>query len=35
MKETGPVPPALMIGCFVVAGLIVSITYSINWSQVF
>jgi hypothetical protein len=35
MKEIDPVPPELMIGCFFVAGLIVSVAYSINWSQVF
>ena len=34
-RNVGPVPPELMLGCFVVAGLIVTIVYSIDWSSVF
>jgi hypothetical protein len=34
-RNVGPVPPEIMIGCFVVAGLIVSIVYSIDWTSVF
>jgi hypothetical protein len=35
MQETpppGPVPPELMIACFVVTGFVVSLIYSIDWS---
>lgn len=35
MKEIGFVPPEIMIGCFVLAGLIVSIAYSVDWSSMF
>jgi hypothetical protein len=35
MKDIGPVPPELHIACFVVAGIIVSIAYSVDWSRVF
>ena len=34
-RDIGPVPPELMLGCFVVAGLIVTIVYSIDWSSMF
>ena len=34
-RNVGPVPPEIMLGCFVVAGLIVTIVYSIDWSSVF
>jgi hypothetical protein len=34
-RNVGPLPPELMLGCFVVAGLIVTIVYSIDWSSVF
>jgi hypothetical protein len=33
MKEVGPVPPELMIVCFVVAGFIVSVVYSVEWEK--
>jgi hypothetical protein len=35
MKEIGPIPIELHIACLVVAGLIVSIAYSVDWKQVF
>jgi hypothetical protein len=35
MKEVGPVPPELHIACLVIAGVIVSIAYSVDWQQVF
>jgi hypothetical protein len=35
MKDSGPIPPEIHIGCIVVAGLIVSIAYSVDWSKVF
>jgi hypothetical protein len=31
----GPVPPELMIACFVVAGFVVSVCYAVDWSLVF
>jgi hypothetical protein len=34
-RNVRPVPPEIMLGCFVVAGLIVAIVYSIDWSSVF
>jgi hypothetical protein len=33
MKDWEPVPVEVMIGCFVIAGIIVSIVYSIDWSS--
>ena len=27
----GPVPPELMLACFVVAGFVVSICYTVDW----
>jgi hypothetical protein len=35
MKELGPIPLELHVACFVVAGLIVTIAYSVDWEQVF
>jgi hypothetical protein len=35
MKEIGPIPIELHIACLVVAGLIVSIAYRVDWKQVF
>jgi hypothetical protein len=32
MEEWEPVPVQVMIGCFVVAGFIVSVVYSIDWN---
>jgi hypothetical protein len=33
MEETpGPVPPELTLACFVVAGFVVSVCYSVDWS---
>jgi hypothetical protein len=34
-RNVGPVPPEIMLGCFVVTGLIVSVVYSIDWSSLF
>jgi hypothetical protein len=35
MKEIGPVPIKLHIICFVLAGIVVQVAYSIDWKQVF
>jgi hypothetical protein len=35
MNKPGPVPLDLHIACFVIAGIIVSIAYSVDWKQVF
>jgi hypothetical protein len=32
MEEWESVPVEVMIGCFVAAGIIVSVVYSIDWS---
>jgi hypothetical protein len=32
MEEWEPVPVEVMIGCFMAAGLIVSLVYSIDWT---
>jgi hypothetical protein len=32
MEKWEPVPLELLIGCFVLAGLLISIIYSIDWS---
>jgi hypothetical protein len=33
MEEWEPVPVEVMIACFVAAGFIVSVVYSIDWNQ--
>jgi hypothetical protein len=35
MEEWEPVPIEVMMGCFIAAGFIVSVVYSIDWSRVF
>ena len=35
MRDVGPVPIELMIGCFLAAGLIVAAIYSVDWNSVF
>jgi hypothetical protein len=35
MRELGPVPPELMLACFVMAGFVVTVCYSVDWSQLF
>jgi hypothetical protein len=35
MKDVGPVPVEVMIGCFLAAGLIVAAIYSVDWNSVF
>jgi hypothetical protein len=35
MEEWEPIPVQVMIGCFVVAGFIVSAVYSIDWNALF
>jgi hypothetical protein len=35
MKDVGPVPIELHIACAVLAGIIVSLPYSVDWKQVF
>jgi hypothetical protein len=35
MEEIGPIPPEVHIACLVIAGLIVSVAYSVDWNQIF
>jgi hypothetical protein len=35
MEGWKPVPIEVMMGCFIAAGFIVSVVYSIDWSRVF
>jgi hypothetical protein len=31
----GPVPPELMLACFVMASFVVSVCYAVDWSLMF
>jgi hypothetical protein len=35
MEEWEPVPVEVIIGCFIAAGFIVSVVYSIDWGRVY